>query len=95
MINRIHVSGENKGHVLVYALSTCGWCRKTKNYLNELGVAYDYIDVDLVESTDEGDVLNEISKFSKQGSFPTTVINNQDCVVGYNPDRLKELLFND
>jgi glutaredoxin len=95
MIDRKHISGENRGDVLVYALSTCGWCRKTKNYLNELGVAYDYIDVDLVDQDDEDFVMTEISKFSKQGSFPTIVINNQDCIVGYNPDRLKELLFND
>ena len=95
MIDRKHIAGENKGDILVYALSTCGWCLKTKNYLDELGVAYDYIDVDLVDQTDEDFVMAEISKFSKQGSFPTIVINNQDCIVGYNPDRLKELLFND
>lgn len=95
MIDKKHVSGENKGDILVYALSTCGWCRKAKNYLNELGVAYDYIDVDLAGQADENLIMAEISKFSKQGSFPTIVINNEECIVGYNPDRLKELLLND
>ncbi len=95
MINRKHVAGENKGDILVYALSTCGWCRKTKNYLNELGVSYDYIDVDLADQADENLIMADISKFSKQGSFPTIVINNEECIVGYNPDRLKELLLNE
>ncbi len=95
MIDKKHVSGEHKGDIMVYALSTCGWCRKTKNYLGELGVAYDYIDVDLLDPADENIVMSEISKFSKQGSFPTIIVNNQDCIVGYNPDRLKELITND
>jgi|GEM_PF-3996188 len=42
------VGGEDRGDVLLYALSTCGWCRKTKALLKELGVQYRYVDVDLV-----------------------------------------------
>ena len=42
------VPGENKGHkVTLYALSTCGWCKKTKKFLDELGVEYEYVYVDL------------------------------------------------
>ena len=44
-----HVNGENRGKILLYALSTCGWCKKTKGLLNKLGVEYSYIYVDLVE----------------------------------------------
>ena len=47
MVKKEHVEGENKGKILLYALSTCGWCRKTRQLLDDLGVAYDYIYVDL------------------------------------------------
>ena len=43
-----HVPGRNAGKVMLYALSTCVWCNKTKKLLNELGVEYDYTDVDLL-----------------------------------------------
>lgn len=26
-----HVDGENKGNIVLFALSTCGWCKKNKN----------------------------------------------------------------
>ena len=38
-----HVKGENKGKITLYALSTCGWCKKTKKLLDDLGVEYHYI----------------------------------------------------
>ena len=44
-----HVEGEDRGDVMLYALSTCGWCKKTKALLQELGVAYKYVDVDQLD----------------------------------------------
>jgi len=31
------VAGKNKGQILLYALSTCVWCKKTKQLLDQLG----------------------------------------------------------
>jgi glutaredoxin len=45
----VTVAGKNKGEIKLYALSTCGWCFKTKQLLNALGVAYCYVDVDSLE----------------------------------------------
>jgi glutaredoxin-like protein NrdH len=94
MIVKKHVDGEQKGDILIYALSTCGWCRKTKNYLNDLGIAYDYIDVDLLEGQDSRDVMYLLKEFNNNGSFPTIIVNSKDAVIGYNMDRLNELLEN-
>lgn len=38
-----HVDGENKGNIVLFALSTCGWCKKTRMLIEDLGVEYDYI----------------------------------------------------
>jgi glutaredoxin-like protein NrdH len=40
MIEMTVVKGVNKAKIVMYALSTCGWCAKTKKFLNELGVSY-------------------------------------------------------
>jgi glutaredoxin len=87
-----HVDGKAKGRVFVYALSTCGWCRKTKLFLNDEGLAYDYVDVDLETGSEKGKVLDEVRKWNPASSFPTVVINDSECVVGYQPDKIKELL---
>ena len=87
-----HVKGKNKGKVLLYALSTCGWCRKTKEFLNKLGVEYSYIFVDLLEENDKDKTIEEIKKWNPRCSFPTIVINDRDTIVGFKEEEIKEAL---
>ena len=87
-----HVEGKNKGKVMLYALSTCGWCRKTKELLNDLGVEYDYIYVDLLKGAEQDEAIKEIKKFNPACNFPTMVINDNKCIVGYNEDDIREAM---
>jgi len=82
-MNVIHVEGKKKGKVMLYALSTCGWCKKTKALLNELGIAYDYVDVDLLKGSEQTLVLGEIHKHNPEHNFPTMVINDIKCIIGF------------
>jgi glutaredoxin len=88
----VDIPGQNRGEVFLYALSTCVWCKKTKAFLNELGVAYRYVDVDLVSSTERDGVVAEMAQRNPARNFPTIVVNDKDVVVGFHPERLKELL---
>jgi len=87
-----HVEGENKGKILLYALSTCVWCKKTKEFLNKLGVEYSYIHVDLLQDNDKDNVIEDIKKWNPRCSFPTIVINDKECIVGFKEDKIKEAL---
>ena len=87
-----YVDGENKADVTLYALSTCGWCKKTKLLLDELGVAYRYTYVDLLSGTDKDRILREVERWNPRRSFPTVVIGNSEVVVGFQSDRIKQLL---
>ena len=87
-----HVDGKQKGNVMLYALSTCIWCRKTKMLLNELGVAYDYVDVDLLSPEEQDTVVEIISKFNPTGGFPTIIINDKDCIRGFDERKIREVL---
>jgi glutaredoxin len=87
-----HISGQDKGTIFLYALSTCGWCKKTKAFFNEQGVEYSYVDVDLVPAAEEDQVMQEVQRWNPSTSFPTIVINNQQCIVGFQPDKIKEVL---
>jgi glutaredoxin len=87
-----HVDGKQKGKIMLYALSTCGWCKKTKALLNELGVEYDYIDVDLLKGEEQSAIINEVMKFNPACNFPTLVIDSQKCIVGFKEDDIREAL---
>jgi glutaredoxin-like protein NrdH len=86
-----NVPGAKKRNVLMFALSTCGWCKKTKKLLSSLGMEYDYIDVDLLEGSDKNRVMKEFAKWNPGQSFPTLVFDNKHCVIGYEENRIKEL----
>lgn len=89
-----HVPGRKKGAVMLYALSTCVWCKRTKRLLNELGVEYDYVDVDLLQSDERETVNQKVREWNPNGSYPTIVIDNSQCIVGYDPEKIKEVLGN-
>ncbi len=92
MAKMTHVKGRNKGHIVLYALSTCGWCKKTKKLLNDMGVEYYYVDTDLLEEEEKDKVLEEMEKWNPQCSFPTMVINSNTCIVGYDESKIDEVL---
>lgn len=91
-MNLTHVDGENKGSVLLFALSTCGWCKKVKDLLDELNVEYDYIYADLTQGEEREELLVELKKYNSKISFPTLVINQSKTLIGYSPDEIKEYL---
>jgi glutaredoxin-like protein NrdH len=85
-----HVDGKNKGNVMLYALSTCGWCAKTKELLRELGIAFDYTFVDLLEGKEQDDAMNQVEKFNPSGSFPTLVLDYRKSIVGFKEKEIRE-----
>ena len=87
-----HVDGINKGKIVLYALSTCGWCKKTKDFLKKLGVEYTYVFVDNLGGNDRDETMEEVKKWNPRRSFPTVVINDEKCIVGYNEDEIKRAL---
>jgi glutaredoxin-like protein NrdH len=85
-----HVAGKNRGAVMLYALSTCGWCAKTKDLLRELGVEFDFTYVDLLEGKEQHEAMNQVEKWNPAGSFPTLVINDRKSIVGFREQEIRE-----
>ncbi len=86
-----HVDGKKKGDIALYALSTCGWCGRTKQMLDKLGVEYSYVDVDLLVGQERKEAMKEVERYNPSRSFPTIVINGK-AIVGYREDEIKEAL---
>ena len=84
------VPGLDHGQVMLYALSTCQWCKKTKDLLKEMGIAFNYQYVDLLEGKEQDTAMNELEKWNPQGSFPTLVINNKSCIIGFREEEIRK-----
>ena len=89
----VKVSGKNKKHkVLLYAISTCGWCKRAKNFLNDNNVDYEYVDIDLCSSEDKNTIRQDILKRGGVLAYPTVIIDGKTLLTGPSPDKLREVL---
>jgi glutaredoxin len=76
--------------VTIYALSTCPWCRKTKQFFSERGVPYECIDYDLADRETQEAVLRDMDQLGAT-NFPCVRIGDV-AIEGYDPERFEEAL---
>ena len=87
------VSGKKRQHkVVLYALSTCAWCKLTKQFLKDNDVEYEYVNVDLCEEEDKQKVRQHIQSKGGPLSYPTIIIDDNMLITGFRKDKLKEAL---
>jgi glutaredoxin-like protein NrdH len=87
------VAGKNNKHkVFLYALSTCVWCKMTKQYLNDNGIEYEYVDVDLCSEEDKRKIHEVILSKGGSLSYPTAIVDDKKVITGFRKDLLKEAL---
>lgn len=77
--------------VKMFTLSTCGHCKAAKEFMKELGVEYDYTDVDLLQGEERQQAISEMRKLNQRLSFPTIVIGDT-IIVGNNQDEIRKAL---
>jgi glutaredoxin-like protein NrdH len=92
MYNLTHVEGKKKGKIVLYALSTCVWCKKTKQLLDELGVDYYYVNVDNLAGPERESAVEDITVWNPSCSFPTMVVKDEKCITGFKEDLIKQEL---
>ena len=92
-MNFSKVSGRNKRHqVQMYAISTCVWCKMTKQYLKDNDVEYEYIDVDLSDEKEKQEIREHILSKGGRLSYPTIIVDDKVLITGFRKDKFKETL---
>jgi glutaredoxin len=93
MIKRNQIEGtkDSEHKIMLFALSTCIWCRKTRELLETIGVPYEFIYVDELSAQDKSEVMQEVRRHNPKGTFPTLVINDV-IIVGYKKEQIEREL---
>jgi glutaredoxin len=88
------VPGENKKieSVFLFSLSTCGMCRRVKQLLSDLAVDFDFLDVDLLDEENKDAAKRKMRNWDRRVAFPMLIINNTTCIVGDEPELIREAL---
>jgi len=89
----VKVSGKNNKHrVLVYALSTCPWCRLTKQLLKDSEIEYEYVDVDFCNEEDMNKIRKHILNLGGKLTYPVIIIDDKILINGFRREQIKEVL---
>ncbi len=87
------VPGKKNHHkVVIYALSTCVWCKMTKQYLKDNEVEYEFLDVDLCSPGEKEQARQDILNKGGVLSYPTIIVDDKRLITGFRKDLLKEAL---
>ncbi len=89
----IKVSGKNNKHrVLMYAISTCGWCKLAKKFLKENNIEYEYVDIDLCSREDREKIREDILSRGGRLSYPTTIVDDRILITSFQKEKIREAL---
>lgn len=69
-----------------------GGARKPKACSKIWAWSTSYTDVDLLQGKERDEVMDEIRKHNPKTTLPTLVINNEDCMVGYDEEKIRNKL---
>ncbi len=89
--------GNDSGHsIKVYALSTCGFCKRALEYLRQNSIAFTFVYVDLLEPTIKDQIKTDlVKKYGERLAFPFVVLDedkeNQRVIVGFLQDEFEEI----
>ncbi len=77
--------------VRVYAVSTCPVCRRLRGVLNDLGIEYEWLDVDKAPREEALAALDYVERVAGAAAFPV-VVAGDEVIVGLDEGRLRELV---
>ena len=86
--------GSRRSHdIVVYALSTCGFCKRALAFLEDQDFAYRYIYVDQLPIETKNEIKKILKeRFNENVAFPFAVINDTEHLVGFiQPDWVRTL----
>jgi len=79
------VAARSSGRVILYSAEWCGWCKKAKRHLDDMGIDYEIRDID------HPDNLDDLVAKTGQRGIPVLDVGGR-VVTGFSPDKYDELI---
>lgn len=78
-------AGSRNDHdIMVYALSTCGFCKRALAFLEANDFSYKFLYVDLIPIDVKNTIKQELkARFRENVAFPFAVIDEKQHLVGF------------
>lgn len=83
-----------KSELTLYALSTCGFCKRALKFLKDNSIKFKYVYFDEQDTELQDKIRTALmDQFNKRLAFPFLVIDCKKCIVGFDQEEWeKELL---
>jgi len=92
-VNIVKVNGKRRKHkVFMYAISTCAWCKRTKQFLKDNDIEFEYVDVDLSKEEDQEKIEKDITRHGGKPVYPTLIVDDNILIAGFKVDKISEAL---
>lgn len=70
--------------VILFALTTCGFCKKARTFLEEHNINYSYLYMDKIDNEVKIKMKSEFAeKFNKRLTYPTLLIDDSEILSGF------------
>ena len=74
-------------------LSTCGFCKRARKYLDSEGFSYSYVDIDKMDKDERVKLKDEVkARFSPDLLYPFLIIDDSEYVKGFRKEEWQEKL---
>ncbi|MFW5489645.1 MAG: glutaredoxin family protein [Desulfovibrio sp.] len=75
-----------------FGLSTCIHCKKARQLLEECNADFDCTYVDQLTGEERQNCIEELKRHNPGLSFPTIVFENDEVVVGFDEQKIRNAL---
>ena len=80
----VNEGGKCECDLVMFALSTCAHCRRAKTFLQEKGLKYKFVYLDLIDYNRKQKLKEDLKqKHQTRVAFPFLVIDGEKSVVGF------------
>ncbi len=80
--------------IVMYGLTTCPHCKRTRKFLEEMGVDFEIVWIDKLEGDERKKTIKRVHEISGSYSVPL-VVKGSKFVLGFNKEKLMELIKGD
>jgi len=75
---------DHRRRIQLLALSTCGFCRRGQEFLEEHHLAYEFVHLDTLDPEVKAQTKQEFKeRFGVTLSYPALIVDDQEQTVGY------------